>query len=409
MRTSSHRSPATGRRSGSGPGTRDSRLPAPDSPRLADRAAQWRSVYVHIPFCRAVCPYCDFAVVAGGADSFDRYVAAVVTEIGRSPSLGGRIDAVHIGGGTPTSLDPPRLGTILEAIDRHFGLAEGAEIAIEANPEDVDRVSAAALARLGVDRVSLGVQSFDPAVLRELGRTHSPQRAREAVEASLESFRSVSIDLILGTPGESVAAWQASVVEALELGIHHLSTYALTVERGTPLSRAVAAGAPGPDPDDQAEKWELATSAAAAAGMYRYEVSNHARPGHHSRYNLATWAQASYAGVGLGAHRHIGGERSWNVRRLDRYLERVEQGMDPTAGRERREGWAREVERVMLGIRRSAGVEPGRAGAALRASAAGALLIDAGVISGSGRLKVTRPLLGDEASRALLALSPGEC
>jgi oxygen-independent coproporphyrinogen-3 oxidase len=256
-----------------------------------------------------------------------------------------------------------------------------------------------------VTRLSLGVQSFDPAVLAALGRTHTPDGARAAIDAALDAVGSVSVDLIFGTPGETPASWEASVEAALERGIHHLSTYALTVEPGTPLSRSVADGAPAPDGDDQADKWEIASDRAGAAGLARYETSNHARPGHHSRYNLSTWGRAEYHGMGVAAHRHVGGERSWNVRRLDGYLERVESGGDPTMGSERLDAGEGEIERVVLGVRRTAGVEPGGSGAALRASNWGRRLVDAGVITGEGRLVVLRPLLGDEVARALLALS----
>jgi putative oxygen-independent coproporphyrinogen III oxidase len=377
----------------------------PDSPQLADAAASWRSAYVHVPFCRSVCPYCDFAVVAGQERWFGRYVDALVAEISRSEPFDHPLDSLHVGGGTPTALPAASIERIVRAVDDHHGLASGAEVAVEANPEDLDGGTARHLAEVGVTRLSLGVQSFDPTVLASLGRSHTPDTARSAIDAALDAVPSVSVDLILGTPGETVASWERSLGSALERGIHHLSTYALTVERGTALFRDVAAGAPAPDPDDQADKWEIAAELAAAGGLVRYETSNHARPGHHSRYNLATWGGAEYQGMGVAAHRHRSGERSWNVRRLDGYLERVEAGEDPTAGTERLTERQREVERVLLGIRRSAGVEPGAAGAALRRSEWGRRLVDAGVITGEGRLVVRRPLLGDEVARALLALS----
>jgi oxygen-independent coproporphyrinogen-3 oxidase len=377
----------------------------PDAPELADAAASWVSAYVHVPFCRSVCPYCDFAVVAGRDDSFGRYVDALVAEIGRTRPFDRPLDALHVGGGTPTALPPEAIGRIVAAIAERHGLEEGAEVAVEANPEDVDLATARRLAEDGVTRLSLGVQSFDPAVLASLGRSHTPDGARAAIDAALDAIGSVSVDLMLGTPGESAASWERSVGAALERGVHHLSAYALTVEPGTPLFRSVADGDPAPDGDDQADKWEAATDIAAAHGLVRYETSNHARPGHHSRYNLSTWGQADYHGMGVAAHRHRDGARSWNVRRLDGYLERIEAGADPTAGAERLDDDAREVERVLLGVRRTAGVEPGAAGAALRASEWGRRLVEAGVVTAEGRLVVLRPLLGDEVARALLALS----
>lgn len=381
----------------------------PDSPRLADAAAAWFGAYIHIPFCRRVCPYCDFAVV-GGAAGADRYVDCVLAEIEAASPFPEPLTAVHFGGGTPTSIEASALGRILGALRSRLGLAADAEVAIEANPEDIDPGSAAALAEAGFNRISLGVQSFDDAVLAALGRGHDSAAATSALEAALAVFDSVSVDLIFGTPGETAQSWRRSVEAALAAGIDHLSPYALTVERGTPLSRAVAGGAPAPDGDDQAEKWEAAVDRAQAAGMTLYETSNLAAPGSHSRYNLLTWAQGEYEAFGLGAHGHRDGRRWWNLQRLDRYLERVEKGAGATAGSERLGRWGREVERIMLGLRRRAGVHPGVAGGALVESPDGRRLLAAGVIGRRGdRLVVERPLLGDEVVRSLLAIEPVEC
>jgi oxygen-independent coproporphyrinogen-3 oxidase len=218
----------------------------------------------------------------------------------------------------------------------------------------------------------------------------------------------VNADLIFGTPGD--AGWDDSVAGVLAAGVDHLSVYALTVERGTALSRAVAAGAPAPDPDEQADAYLSAQAAAESAGLVRYETSNYARPGHACDYNLITWAQGEYAAFGNGAHRHRAGERSWNVRRVDRYVERVLAGEDAVSGRERLTGWDREVERVLLGLRRAAGVAAGVAGTALLAAPAGRRLLSAGVIAcEDGRIRVSRPLLGDEVAREVLALPSVEC
>lgn len=385
------------------------RTDAPDSPALADAASSLVGAYVHIPFCRRVCPYCDFAVVEGSGLA-DRYVAALLAEIAREEPFDRPLDAVAIGGGTPTSLAPARLGEILEAVAGRFGLAAGAEVSIEANPEDLDAVTAAALVAAGFERISLGVQSFDDAVLRSLGRQHTADEARRAVAIALEHAGRVGIDLIYGTPGETLASWEASMRSALATGVGHLSTYALTVERGTPLSRAVTAGAPAPDPDLQADAYEIACSLAASSGLVRYETSNHATPGATVAYNLLTWAQGEYAAFGNGAHRHRDGRRAWNVRRVDRYVERVEAGESPVAGEEHLEDWPREVERVMLGLRRAAGVVAGRAGERLVTSARGAALIEQGVLVRRGdRLVVADPMLGDEVTRSLLALEDGDC
>lgn len=384
-------------------------IDAPDSADLADGAAALIGAYVHIPFCRRVCPYCDFAVVEG-TDAADRYLDAVCTEIGRAEPFGRPLDAVAIGGGTPTSLAPPGLGRIVDALAECFGIASAAEISIEANPEDLSPAAVQRLAAVGFNRISLGVQSFDDGVLRSLGRAHSAADARDAVAAAVDRFAAVGIDLIMGTPGETLGSWESSVATALDSGIGHLSTYALTVERGTPLSRDVAAGAPAPDPDLQADLYESGAALAGAAGLVRYETSNYARPGKASAYNLLTWAQGEYEAFGNGAHRHRGGIRSWNVRRVDRYIERITRGEAAESGSERLGPWQRDVERVNLGMRRCAGVTPGVAGGRLVDSGPGRRLMSAGVLGlDGGRLRVLRPLLGDEVGRALLALDPVDC
>jgi oxygen-independent coproporphyrinogen-3 oxidase len=375
---------------------------------LADLAREWRSAYVHVPFCGRVCPYCDFAVVAGRDDLAERYVAAVAREIDDEASWH-PLDAVFVGGGTPSRV-APLLGGIVDRLRRRFGLGPGAEVTLEANPEDWSRPLAAALVEAGFTRVSFGAQSFDPVVLATLGRCHTPEEVEEAVvDARRAGFLSVNIDLIFGTPGESLGSWRHTVERGLATGCDHVSHYALTVEPGTALSRAVRAGAPAPDPDDQADKWELADELLAGAGLVRYEVSNRARAGHHCRYNLAVWGQGEYLGFGLGAHGFRDGMRSHNVGRLDTYLERVESGIGPLQGADRIDGWAAELERLMLGLRRTAGASTGRGGAALLASDDGRRLLAAGVLTNTGeRIVVTRPLLTDEAVRSVLALPPPE-
>ncbi len=381
-----------------------------DSPHLADEARRWRGAYVHIPFCARICPYCDFAVVAGRDDLAGRYLDAVVAEIAMEPPWS-PLDAVAFGGGTPSQFPAAGLGRLLAALRDRFGLAAGAEVSLEANPEDWTPALAEALLAAGFDRVSFGVQSFDPDVLARLGRRHTPAGGERAVTGARRAgFRSVSLDLIFGTPGESPASWEATVDRALALRPDHLSAYALTVERGTPLGREVAAGAPAPDPDDQADKYLHLEEAAAAAGLDRYEVSNFARPGHACRYNLLTWAQGEYLAFGNGAHGHRAGVRRRNVRRLDAYLAGVEAGERPEAGREAVAGFAAEQERLLLGLRRAAGVATGAAGAALLRSPWGRRLVDAGVLAGHGeRLLVAQPLLTDEVARAVLALESADC
>jgi oxygen-independent coproporphyrinogen-3 oxidase len=386
-------------------------LGPPDSAALADAAAEWRSAYVHVPFCRRRCPYCDFAVVTPdeGAtpDVQDRYVDALIAEIAMEPPWHA-LDAVNLGGGTPSAIPPAQLGRIVDALQVRFGLAPDAEVSLEANPEDWTATYASRVRAMGFGRVSLGVQSFDPDVLEGLGRRHTPDQAAAAVRRARDAgFFTVSLDLIFGTAGESPDSWRRSVEQALELEPDHLSAYALTVERGTALSRAVHSGAAAPDPDDQADKYAVLVELVNQAGLIHYEVSNFARPGHACRYNLGTWAQGEYVAFGVGAHGHRSGVRRRNLRRLDRYLEAVAAGDRPEAGSEALGAWDRELERLFLGLRRIAGVTAGPGGEAFVASETGARLVDLGVATvDGGRLRVAQPLLSDAVNRAVLDLTP---
>lgn len=385
----------------------------PDSAALAEAASSWRSAYVHIPFCARRCPYCDFAVVAadepGGGD-IDRYVEALVAEIGMEPGPF-PLDAVNLGGGTPTRIEPAHLGRILDVLDARLGIIDGAEISIEANPEDWNEERALELRNVGFNRVSFGVQSLDPVVLHALGRTHSPGQATNAVvTARSAGFETVSVDLIYGTPEESDASWRRSVDGVLALEPNHLSAYALTIEGGTALSRSINAGAPSPNPDEQADRFEYVDGAAGEAGFVRYEVSNWARPGHACRYNLSTWMMGEYAAFGTGAHDHRFGARSRNIRRLDAYLARIDAGVRARSGSERLDAFESERERLMVGLRLVTGVEQGTIGGPFLASEQGRRLTDAGVVGVSdGRVVVLRPLLTDLVARSVLSVSPDDC
>ncbi|MEX1004110.1 MAG: radical SAM family heme chaperone HemW [Acidimicrobiia bacterium] len=372
-----------------------------------DAAADIASAYVHIPFCARVCPYCDFTVVAGRDDVTDRYLDALGTDIASTP--GWRpFDAVFVGGGTPSRIGPERLAGVLDRVRTHHGLAPGAEVTLEANPEDLEAGTGERLVAAGFNRISLGVQSFDDRVLGDLGRMHDRRGAVRAVEMALQSgFSSVSVDLIFGSPAETDDSWSQSLSTAVALGPHHVSTYSLTVEPGTVLWKQVRRGAEEPDPDAQADRWEMATELLAAAGYERYEVSNHALPGHHCRYNAAVWAHAEYLAFGVGAHGYRNGVRTVNVRRLDTYIDRVERGLGPVQSSDAVDGWAREQERLFVGLRRSSGVELGEGGKALIASEDGRRLAEFGVIEvDDDRLVVARPLFTDEVLRAVVGLDP---
>ncbi len=379
--------------------------PGPDSVELAELASSWKSAYLHIPFCEAVCPYCDFAVVAGRDDLSDRYLAALEREI-EIEAPWNELDSVFLGGGTPSRVGARSIGRLLKALDRRFGIRPGSEVTLEANPEDIDPESADGLASAGVTRVSLGAQSLDASVLRALGRRHTPEKVASAVEAARAAgVESVSLDLIYGTPGESLESWERTLLGALDLEPDHVSAYALTVEPPTALGRAVRQGAAAPDPDDQADKWEKASRLLAAAGLTRYEVSNHSRPGQACAYNLSVWGMGEYLAFGLGAHGFRDGIRTRRVRRIDTYLRRIESGLGAVQASDRIDGRVWEQERLMVGLRRTAGVEAGQLGAELVESEPGRRLIAAGVLELEGnRLKVARPLLTDEVVRAVLDL-----
>ncbi len=347
-------------------------------------------------------------MVTGGNGLIGPYVEALLREIDMEPPWR-PLDAVYVGGGTPSRVPAARLGLLVGSLRDRFGLSRTAEVSLEANPEDWSRDLAEALVAAGFNRVSFGVQSFDPAVLAALGRLHTPGQAEAAIEsARAAGFASINIDLIFGTPGETLGSWRTTIERALDQLPDHLSAYALTVERGTALSRAVGAGAPAPDPDHQADQYELLEEL--SGGLVRYEVSNWARPGHACRYNLITWAQGEYLAFGIGAHGHRDGIRRRNVRRLEPYLEMIAGDNRPEQGRERLDPWSREQERLLVGIRRKAGVVAGPAGRALVAGSWGRRLVEAGAVELAGdRLRVVRPLVTDEVARAVLALHPGEC
>ncbi|MEZ5176634.1 MAG: radical SAM family heme chaperone HemW [Acidimicrobiia bacterium] len=385
----------------------------PDSPVLADCAATWKSAYIHIPFCLRRCPYCDFAIVdesSRGRTEVDRYVASVLAEIEMESGIG-RLDAINVGGGTPTRLPPVMLKRIVEhVIDRHDARHD-IEISLEANPEDWDESMASELVAAGFNRVSFGAQSFDESVLSALGRSHTPDDIDRAVHTAREAgFSSVSLDLIFGHPAESDTSWELTVRRALSLDSDHLSTYALTVEPGTLLARQVQGGATGPDDDVQADRYHRFLSLAEPEGFVRYEVSNHARAGHACRYNLSTWAHGEYLGFGMAAHDHIAGTRSRNHRRLDRYLDAVEAGIRPRLGSEVLDATDAERDALMLGLRLACGARMTKTAQRFWESDPGQRLADAGLLTiADGRLVAPRPMLADTVIREALSVSASDC
>ncbi len=365
------------------------------------------AAYLHLPFCARLCPYCDFAVVTGRTGEAERYVAAVEREIAED-APGAPLEAVFIGGGTPTAVAPELIARLLEALERQHGFALP-EISLESNPEHLDAPLLEALAAAGVNRLSIGAQSFDAAVLAALGRVHAPEDIARGVLAARDAgVPSVSVDLIFGHPAEDAASWDATLDAALATGVDHVSTYALTVERGTSLSRSIAAGAPAPDEDEQADRYEAALARLGAAGFVHYEVSNHAKPGHRCRYNEVVWAGAAYLAYGLGAHGYRDGARFRNVRAFDAYVSRIESGESPRAGIDRLSAWEREVDRFMIGLRLRSGVLLGDAGERFVGSPPGRRLVDLGVLLVEGDVaRVADPLFTDAVAREVVGINPG--
>jgi len=374
-----------------------------------DRFGDLAGAYLHTPFCAAICPYCDFAVVAGKDDLIDRYCDAVAAEIGMDRPWK-PLDAVYVGGGTPSRVPGHQLNRFLDALRSRHGINEAAEVSLEANPEDWTTEIAASFRTAGFNRVSFGAQSFDSSVLVSLGRRHGPDQISTSVaNARAEGFDNVSIDLIYGSPGESELSWRETVDAAVSAGPDHVSCYALTVEPGTELGRQVGRGAPAPDPDIQASQFGIADSILTANGLTRYEVSNWSRPGHECVYNSIVWAQGQYVAYGNGAHRFRDGVRSRNLRHLETYLKAVEDGGPPTVGEESLTGVDLELDRLFVGLRRSAGVSLGPGGRAFVADPDGQRLLEAGVVSVLGdRLKVENPMLSDAVLRVVLGLKVGE-
>ncbi len=372
-------------------------------------------MYVHVPFCASRCGYCDFntytapeLAVGAAVDraSFDRHLAAEVS-FARG-ILGGAdvpVTTVFVGGGTPTLLHPAALSRILSRIRAEFGLAPDAEVTIEANPDSVDRAALEQLRQAGVTRISFGMQSAVEHVLAVLERTHTPGGALRAVaDARAAGFERISLDLIYGTPGETLGDWRHTVAAALSTGVGHVSAYALIVEPGTRLAAAVRRGTiPRPDEDLAADMYELADEELEAAGLPWYELSNWAAPGQQCRHNEGYWRGEDWWGIGPGAHSHIAGTRWWNVKHPAAYVQRSVSGISPAAGREILDPSTRAVEELMLGIRMARGLLVSELSEQQQAEVP--VLADEGLaVASGGRLHLTRRgrLLADNVVRRLL-------
>ena len=305
-------------------------------------------VYVHVPFCAARCDYCAFATWTDRHHLMAAYVDACVADAAR---LDRPATSVFFGGGTPSLLPGPDLARILAAVPRADPLAE---VTVECNPETVSPELFETYREAGVNRLSFGVQSMVPSVLRSLGRAHDPASVVQAVAwARAAGFESFNLDLIYGAAGETADDWRRTLDAVVALEPPHVSAYALTVEPGTPLA---ADPARHPDDDDQADKYAVAESVLTAAGLRSYEISNWARPGHECRHNLLYWSQGDYLGIGCAAHSHVAGRRWWNVRTPERYIALVAAGESVVAADEVLGDDERRVEGLQLALRTADGV-----------------------------------------------------
>ena len=379
-------------------------------------------VYLHVPFCRVRCGYCDFNTytipeLGGHGAGIDTVADAALAEISLArrvlaPAAVPEVSTVFVGGGTPTRLAAGDLVRILDGVRSAWGLAADAEVTTEANPDTVTPEMARTLAEGGFTRVSLGMQSAVPHVLATLERTHDPANVVSAVAACRAAGLQVSLDLIYGTPGESLGDWDISLRTALALEPDHVSAYALTVEEGTKLAAQVRRGlVPMPEDDDEADKYDLADALLSEAGYAWYEISNWAStPSARCRHNIGYWAGDDWWGIGPGAHSHVGGVRWWNVKHPAAYASRLDEGTSPAHGRELLTAEQRHDEKVLLGVRLADGLPLVAVEAPGRRAVAG--LIADGLVEGAaavrGRAILTRRgrMLADTVVHRLLAGDP---
>jgi oxygen-independent coproporphyrinogen-3 oxidase len=332
-------------------------------------------IYLHVPFCAHRCHYCDFNTYAGMGDLIPRYMAALRADVERTAAAGpaavgaGRtsegwpvFSSVFVGGGTPTLVPPDDLAEAIGLLGKILPLADDAEVTVEANPETVTVSGMRTLRSVGVNRVSMGAQSFAPHVLRALGRWHEVDRPLRAVEQVREAgIERINVDLIYGTPSETEDDWRASLAAVIAAGAEHVSAYALTVEPNTEYARRIRQGAAlAPDDDVQAERMAIGDEVLASAGLERYELSNWARPGRECRHNLVYWQGGDWLGVGAGAHGHWQGRRWWHLRAPARYADAALAGESTVGGHEIPTVSERRTERLLMGLRTVAGVAADR-------------------------------------------------
>ena len=323
------------------------------------------ALYIHIPFCARRCGYCDFNTYTiaelGGDESIEKqYVDALVKEIALARSIVGdqQVTTIFFGGGTPTLLPSSEIARILDAVQLQFRLSDDVEITTEANPDSVTSESLRELRAAGINRISFGVQSTTPHVLQTLDRTHNPAQVPNVVHAARDAgFTHISVDLIYGTPGETIVEWEESVRSLLTLPIDHISAYSLIVEEGTKLGAQVRRGALAmPDEDLNADKYIVADDLFTAAGFAWYEVSNWAKPGGACKHNEMYWKNNDWWGLGAGAHSHVDGVRWWNKKLPAAYIKQLQEESSPALAREILTDEERSFEELMLGIRTREGL-----------------------------------------------------
>ena len=322
------------------------------------------SFYVHIPYCIKRCGYCDFntytpSELQDGATleivSGD-YIDAVLKELEFAPT--DQVPTIFFGGGTPSLIPPHDLGRVITAIKARNGITEDCEITLEANPDSVTAEKLEGYIAAGFNRISFGMQSTSTHVLKVLDRTHDPENVKRAVDmARAAGFESVSVDLIYGTPGESLKDWQSTVTQALNLGVDHISAYALIIEEGTKLAAQIKRGdVASPDDDLMADMYLYIDQACGFKGLKWYELSNWAKPGHECRHNIAYWKSANWWGLGPGAHSHVDRKRFWNVKHPTAYKQKLFAGESPIADSEELTAEQLRDESIMLAIRMRTGL-----------------------------------------------------
>lgn len=318
------------------------------------------AVYVHWPFCRSKCPYCDFNSHVADFVDHRRWRAALLSELAHfaAETSDREVASVFFGGGTPSLMDPETVAAVIDAVRELWPTGSEVEMSLEANPTSSESARFLALRTAGINRLSIGVQAWDDRALAFLGRTHSAAEARAAVALAREHFPQFSFDLIYGLPGQTVAGWQEQLAEALALASNHLSAYQLTVEPGTRFHRQ---GLAEIEPETAADLYEVTREQLADAGMFAYEVSSYARPGAECRHNLAVWKGCDYLGIGPGAHGRLSGdggtEAIRHIRAPEKWLSAVETGGHGTASRVALEPRERRDELMMMGLRLADGVD----------------------------------------------------